>query len=170
MSLDDSPLSLRNRSAHMSRRLVHWLTDADNRYWGVDERERVVMHQAVAATMQLTLFLAPTVAAIVIAVFGRDVLAPVAIAVFTPAFLAGLVVWPYQRSERLPETPRSMTPWRLLPFGLLGITPLAVVLWWQAGDRRDLAGLVERIVGPFCGLVGVALYIEYRRRHPRNDG
>jgi len=167
MPTDTPTTPLRQRT---SRRLVLWVTDTDNRYWGVDERERVVMHQSIAATMHLTLLLAPTVAAVLIAVYGRDVVAPITVAVVAPWLLASLVVWPYQRSERLPEAPRAGVPWRRLLVGLIAAAPLFVVMWWQSGDRRSIESLVSGLVGPISGILGAGLFMEYRRRHPRDDG
>ena len=170
MSSSTSAVSLRQRSRTSSRRLVRWLTDADNRLLGFDERERGLLYESHAATLILANLTTPTVAAIVIALFGREALAPVLIACYVPLLLASLVVWPYQRSERLPEAPRRKGYWKRLPFGLIAVLPLVAVMWWQSGDRRSIGSLVSTLVGPIGGILGVGLFMEYRRRHPRDDG
>jgi hypothetical protein len=170
MSSSTSTVSLRQRSRTSSRRLVRWVTDADNRLLGFDERERGLLYESHAATLILANLTTPTVAAIVIALFGRDVLATVLIACFVPLLLASLVVWPYQRSEHLPEAPRQKRAWRRVSLGLIAVLPLVAVMWWQSGDRRSIGSLISTLVGPISGILGAGLFMEYRRRHPRDDG
>lgn len=170
MSSNASMTSLRQRCRTSSRRVVRWATDADNRHWGFDERERGLLYESHAATLVLANLAMPTVAAIVVALFGRDVLVPVVIASLVPLLLASLVVGPYQRSEQLPDAPRRKGAWRRVSLGLIAVLPLVAVMWWQSGDRRDIGGMAGTLVGPISGILGALLFTEYRRRHPRDDG
>jgi hypothetical protein len=43
-------------------------------------------------------------------------------------------------------------------------------MWWQSGDRRSIGSLISTLVGPISGILGAGLFMEYRRRHPRDDG
>jgi hypothetical protein len=43
-------------------------------------------------------------------------------------------------------------------------------MWWQSGDLRTIQSLFSGLVVPISAPLVAALYMEYRRRHPRDDG
>ena len=128
-----------------------------------------MIYESQAATFVLAGIATPNVAAIVIAVFGRDTIGPVLIVGFVPLFLASLVVWPYQQSERLPVAPRRKVPWNRRLLGLIAVMPLVVVMWLQSSEHRSIGGLLGALVPVISGIIGAAVFMEYRRRHPRDD-
>jgi membrane associated rhomboid family serine protease len=170
MSSNVSTGTLRQRCRTSSRRLVRWLTDADNQLWGFDERERSLLYESHTATLFLAVLATPTVAAIVIALFGRDAFAPVMIASCAPVLLASLVVWPHQRSEQLPDAPRRKVSWRRSALSFIAVVPLVAVRWWQSSDPRTVGDLAGALIGALSGVAAVLLFTAYRRRHPRDDG
>ncbi len=135
---------------------ISWIVDARGESYG-DERERLRYYETHSAMLTVQTYVMPVIAAIVIAIAGKNSIAPVLVLTSIPTFLA-IMGLTYLRQEGVPLVRNTFRkPLRTLIYFLAYATlPIAIFSTYSPS--------FSFLLGVISGLTSAAVVLFFRAR------